>query len=180
MAHADKLRIVDDAKSRRIDREWAKQFKRLSGFDWPPKDSAEWTIILTRAGWSQHRIEQFLCTIGVEGFDDAGELPQSYVSVPHGDWPIFSASLVAGLERWRKDNQAGFVPNVFQHSILVALDGRAMNKQALADEVCKGDGKRLYKPGGLTELRGAGLVAHKHGLGFYRPDAPPVPAAAPK
>src|SRR5689334_15639277 len=39
-----------------------------------------------------------------------------------------------------------FVPNVFQRSILNALDGRAMKKQQLADKVAGGDGRRFYRP----------------------------------
>jgi hypothetical protein len=67
-----------------------------------------------------------------------------------------------------------FVPNDFQRAILAALDGRALKKQPLANEVCKGEGTLLYRKDGLQELREAGLVAHKNRLGFYRPDRPPA------
>ena len=70
------------------------------------------------------------------------------------------------------------MPNAFQRTILDALDGRALKKQPLAVEVCGGEenGNLLYRPGGLKELRDAGLVAHKRGVGFYRPDHPPPDA----
>ncbi len=60
-----------------------------------------------------------------------------------------------------------------QQNILTALDGKALKKQQLADVVCAGEGSRLYRPGGIKDLKDAGLVAHKNGVGFYRPDAPP-------
>lgn len=66
------------------------------------------------------------------------------------------------------------VPNEFQRQILELLDGRAMKVQAIADDICGSERSRLYKPGGLRELKSAGLVAHKHRLGYYRPDAPPT------
>jgi hypothetical protein len=66
-----------------------------------------------------------------------------------------------------------FVPTPMQKAILKALEGRALKKDPLANEVCAGEGRTLYKPGGIRELRGRGLVAHKDGVGFYRPDAPP-------
>jgi hypothetical protein len=64
-----------------------------------------------------------------------------------------------------------FVPNVFQESVLEALEGKALRTDALGAAV--GDRGRLYKPGGLKELREAGMVKHHPRLGFYRPDAPP-------
>jgi len=67
-----------------------------------------------------------------------------------------------------------FVPTPLQSAILDALDGKAMKKQALADEVCGGEGTRLYRKGGINELREIGRVDHKHGVGYFRPDAPPV------
>lgn len=71
-----------------------------------------------------------------------------------------------------------FVPNKFQRSILSALDGRALNKQQLADKVCGSDGSRLYnsrtRKGDLNELLDLGLVQNKPRLGYYRPDAPPA------
>jgi len=66
-----------------------------------------------------------------------------------------------------------------QVGIMKALKNRALTKKALANEVAGGDGSRLYKPGGLPELRKDGLVDHMSGLGYYRPDAPPPDAVAP-
>lgn len=64
-----------------------------------------------------------------------------------------------------------FVPNAFQQAILEALEGRALRTRALGDAV--GDCSRLYKPGGLAELRAQKLVAHHERLGFYSTLAPP-------
>lgn len=68
-----------------------------------------------------------------------------------------------------------FVPTPLQKSILKALDGRAMKKKDLAREVCGGEdnGNLLYRRGDIAELRRLGLVTHKPGVGYYRPDAPP-------
>lgn len=67
-----------------------------------------------------------------------------------------------------------FVPTPLQRAILDALNGQALKKDALAKAVCGGDDSRLYKAGGLKELRERGLIEHKHGVGYYRPDAPPT------
>lgn len=67
--------------------------------------------------------------------------------------------------------QEPFVLTVFQRAILEALEGRALRTRALGAAV--GDESRLYKPGGLKELREHGLVKHHSRLGFYRVDAPP-------
>jgi hypothetical protein len=64
-----------------------------------------------------------------------------------------------------------FVPTPFQEAILGALEGTALRTDALGAAV--GDRSRLYRPGGLTELREQGLVKHHPRLGFYRPDCPP-------
>jgi len=66
------------------------------------------------------------------------------------------------------------VVNEFQRQILDALDGCALPKQGLAEKVCGGEGTRLYRKGGLKELRKAGKVLHQSRLGYYRPDAPPL------
>lgn len=73
-----------------------------------------------------------------------------------------------------------FVPTAFQSSILKALQGRALKKMPLAAMVCGGEenGNLLYRPGGIVELRQCGLVDHKHGVGFYRPDSPPKESVA--
>lgn len=65
-----------------------------------------------------------------------------------------------------------------QKSIMKALDGKALKKQALANEICKGEGRVLYRPGGLQELRRHGLVEHRPQIGFYRPDSPPPDSIA--
>lgn len=65
-----------------------------------------------------------------------------------------------------------FVPTPYQEAILVALEGKALRTDALANVV--GDRSRLFRhPGGLRELQAHGLVAHHKRLGFYRPDVPP-------
>jgi len=81
-------------------------------------------------------------------------------------------------ERKKKEatlNGKPFVPVDLQRRILEALDGKAMKKQELANAVCGGEGTRLYKAGGLKELRKTEpkLVDHKNGLGYFRPDRPP-------
>ncbi len=73
----------------------------------------------------------------------------------------------------------GIVMSTFQQSIYRALDGVALKKNDLSDRVCPDDPSRLYKPNGLQEMRSRGLVSHKRGLGFYRPDRPP-PTAVPQ
>lgn len=87
------------------------------------------------------------------------------------------------LRRWAKANgrqvhysrlpNSAFVPTPLQAAILKALNGSALKKQPLALEVCGGEGTRLYKPGGINELRAEGLVDHRNGVGYFRPDAPP-------
>ncbi len=69
------------------------------------------------------------------------------------------------------DDWQPFVPTPFQRAILAALDGKAMHARALGTAV--GDASRLYKPGGVQELRERGLVELHARLGFYRPDVPP-------
>jgi hypothetical protein len=75
-----------------------------------------------------------------------------------------------------------FVPTDFQRLILKALDGRALKKEPLADELCGGHGSRLYRSGGLAELTERGIVVNKPGAGYYRPDRSPTdwrPKSAP-
>ena len=64
-----------------------------------------------------------------------------------------------------------FLPTPFQQAILDALEGKAMRTDALGAAV--GDRSRLFRPGGLKELRERGLVDHHERRGFYRPDSPP-------
>ena len=78
-----------------------------------------------------------------------------------------------------------FVPTEFQAKILEALNARALKKEPLASEVCAGDGSRLYRKNRqgvspLSELIASGLIVQRDGLGYYRPDAPPPSAVAPR
>jgi hypothetical protein len=73
-----------------------------------------------------------------------------------------------------------FVCSPLQKGIMDALDGCGLNKTKLADLVCGGDGSRLYKTNGIKELKELGLVVHKRGVGYYRPDAPPEDLLAPE
>lgn len=127
MAFADRICIVENDETRRVEADFAARFKALSGFDYPPKDQAEWTIVLTRAGFSQARVEQFLNEIGFTGFDDCGELPRGYVSAPHGEWPIFSVLMTEGLERWEATNRPARSPSV-------VADGKAATSDQFASE----------------------------------------------
>jgi len=72
---------------------------------------------------------------------------------------------------------APFVPTPIQSAILEALNGKALKVEALVDAIGY-EPQRLYKPGkdkpgGIHELKARGLVVHKHGVGYFRPDAPP-------
>ena len=102
-----------------------------------------------------------------------------------GFWPIeiitlaenpFAASviLVDIIREAAGRDTSKFVPNTLQASILSVLDGRALKKQPLANEVCGGEGSRLYRKDGIKELMALGKVANKPRLGYYRPDAPPA------
>ena len=61
-----------------------------------------------------------------------------------------------------------------QKAILTALIGTALKGEKLADTACGGDKRRLYKPGGIKELMAADLVRNKPGVGYWRPDSPPL------
>ena len=64
-----------------------------------------------------------------------------------------------------------FIPNGFQEGILAVLNGKALRTDLLG--VAVGDRRRLYRPGGLKELRENGRVGLHSRIGHYRPDAPP-------
>ena len=64
-----------------------------------------------------------------------------------------------------------WVPTPFQTAILNALEGKALKTDALGNAT--GDRRRLFKPGGIKELKTLAKVRHHRRLGYYRPDAPP-------
>lgn len=83
-------------------------------------------------------------------------------------------SIVGGGTTISTEPHDVFIPTPLQAAILNALDGKAMKKQPLANAVCGGEGTRLYRKGGIKELQALGRVHHKDGVGYFRPDAPPV------
>ncbi len=88
------------------------------------------------------------------------------------DTDPFTASLLC-VGRIKPIPPKPFVGSPIQVAIHKALDGKAMSKQALANEVCGGEGTRLYKPHGIKEMMADGIVKNKPGVGYYRPDSPP-------
>jgi hypothetical protein len=66
-----------------------------------------------------------------------------------------------------------FEPTDYQVRILEALEFRALRTDALAAAL-GGDRRRMFRrPGGIHELREAGLVALDPRRGYYRTDAAP-------
>jgi len=57
------------------------QIEALSGIPFPPKSIRDAVTLLLLAGFSQDRIDQYLCHCGFEGFEKCGELPNGYTSV---------------------------------------------------------------------------------------------------
>jgi len=82
---------------------------------------------------------------------------------------------VPEIQRLEKELISPFLPDPVQKLILEALDGKALKKEGLA-EACAVDPSRLYKSGRLEELKRLGMVHHRKGVGYYRPDAPPPEA----
>lgn len=107
-----------------------------------------------------------------------GVAPEGYACVPRALGVTLYEEFRGTLIEVRKALQGlppgNFVPVPLQSAILKALDNRALNRDQLAAKVCAGDSSRLYKPGGLRELREEGLVDHKRSLGYFRPDRPPA------
>ncbi|MBA4104970.1 MAG: hypothetical protein C0485_04350 [Pirellula sp.] len=165
MAFADKLRFPTDEASLAIEAAFDEEFKRRTGFEFPKTD-AEWRHILAAAGFSPEE-ERELRTKHASESEIA-----AYYSGP-GE---LIETLYARLPK-RSPVVDGFVPNTFQARILAALGGRALKKDALAAEVCGGEGSRLYRKGGIKELMAIGLVVNKQRLGYYRPDTPPMAGA---
>ncbi|MDC0307715.1 hypothetical protein OAL44_01125 [Planctomycetaceae bacterium] len=97
--------IPDGQPSRDSSNFWCR-VSELSGMECPPSESVGWVSLLSKASFPQSRIEQFLNEIGYEGFDSVGEMPRGYVStrMASGTFPVFSAMLLSGLERWAEKN----------------------------------------------------------------------------
>lgn len=81
--------------------------------------------------------------------------------------------LLVPLRQAKKPTKDIFAPTVYQKAILAALDGKAMRTADLADAL-GGDRRRLFKdPGGIKELKKAGMISNHPRLGYYRIDSPP-------
>lgn len=63
-------------------------------------------------------------------------------------------------------------PTDYQCRILEALEFRALRTDALVAEI-GGDRRRLWKAGGVEELKERGLVRLDKRVGYFRPDCPP-------
>jgi hypothetical protein len=102
------IRIRDDGSGDAFSRQFAEEFERLSGgIPWPPRNQAEWTTVMLRAGFDQAAINQILAWRGETGFDEAdvGRLPRGLYSVPGRPpegWMPFSRRLLAGLQVTRE------------------------------------------------------------------------------
>ena len=90
-----------------------------------------------------------------------------HLTLPVASGSPFAAKPVAESE----DDWQPFTPTPFQKGILKALEGKALRTDALGAAV--GDRSRLFRKGGLNELKERGLVEHNQSAGYYRPDAPP-------
>jgi biotin operon repressor len=64
-----------------------------------------------------------------------------------------------------------FVTDCQHKAILAALDGRALTKELLAEATRISAGAINRK---LAPLRERGVVVNQRGVGYFRPDAPPV------
>jgi hypothetical protein len=93
----------------------------------------------------------------------------------HGVSPTVAAPVVAPAP---SPATAPEILTPLQISILAALNGRALKVEQLAAQTGV-EHSRLYRPGGLNELRATRRVEHRHGVGYFRPDCPPaIPEAA--
>jgi hypothetical protein len=106
-----------------IEAEHNRRMAKLSGLDhWPPKSKAEWNVVLKRAEFSDLRREQFL------GFEGVGELPWEYVSATSHEEPLFTPTLIAGLERWQAGRSRG------RKAVAATKDRRKPGPAAKRDE----------------------------------------------
>jgi hypothetical protein len=81
--------------------EYERKIEELSG-DPFPKTPSEWMRLLVKAGFSDDLINGFMASTEVEGFDECKPLPKGFVSVVSEESrPMFTARLVAGLERYQ-------------------------------------------------------------------------------
>lgn len=85
-----------------------------------------------------------------------------------------------GDEQRGENPSEKFLLTPMQKSIWEALQGTALRVEPLARKVSGGDTGRLYKAGLKTQLCAVGIVKYQRGLGYYRPDAPPVEFVAEK
>lgn len=92
--------------------EYERKIEELSGDPFPQTPS-EWMRLLVKAGFSDELINGFMASTEVEGFDECKPLPKGFVSVVSEESrPMFTARLVAGLERYQattggSDNPCG-------------------------------------------------------------------------
>jgi hypothetical protein len=97
------------------DDDYAQQIKELSGIDFPPETKENWLRLLSSAGFPQGLADSVFRKLGYRGYEDADELPHSYVSnaarsedgqvVPIDEPLMLTQRILAGLEARRGRDQ---------------------------------------------------------------------------
>jgi hypothetical protein len=111
---------------------------------------------------------------GASKLDFFAELVARVTAQPD-DLRTINTTQDSAVDRWIRENGP---PTRVQASILNALDGAALSVPDLADRCTDGDASSLYRAGLKSALVSSGLIKHKHGVGYYRPDRPPREAAS--
>jgi hypothetical protein len=163
-AAADGLRRI--AELLEIDRDGVSLYPRLEAMKLAKSLGVQYP-----SGQAEFHLQDAFCAalLEVHDYSDGGPCPT----------PDYLRLLAGHLARTHNSQVSATIPQTpLQQAILHALDGRALTADALAAEVCAGDRPRLYKggkkaTGNLHELKRLGKVAHRRGVGYYRPDAPP-------
>ncbi|HCS50352.1 hypothetical protein [Rubinisphaera sp.] len=143
----------------------------------PPVDFLRWCKIASLLA-SLHGINAFYVSRLIEFHSSVRlqpEMPDSLTeSLNRADFEISRLRIAVELLLEDESDQAfsHFELTPLQKSILNELDGKKLTTSKLAD-ACHVEPRRLYKKGGLNELKNNGYVKNHRGYGYYRPDRPP-------
>ena len=101
---------------------------------------------------------------------EAASLLESAIGIAFPQSPSSAPCMPASCFRPMDSSQVPFVADVQHRAILDALNGVALNKEALASVTGISAGS-LYRK--LKPLKKRFLVENQRGVGYFRPDAPP-------